>query len=183
VIEVADRATLRPATPADIPALEALIASSARGLSGGFYNDAETEAAIAHVFGVDTELVADGSYLLIEADGRPLACGGWSRRRTLFGGDRAATRESGSVDPATEPARIRAFFVAPDAARRGFATQLLEACEAAARAYGFTRMALMATLPGEPFYARHGYAAKPAVTFDLGGVAVRFVPMTKLLRP
>lgn len=173
--------TLRAATAADVPALEDLIAASARALSAGFYTAEQAEAAIAHVFGVDTELVADGSYLMIEGDGVPLACGGWSRRRTLFGGDRAATREGGFVDPAVDPARIRAFFVAPGVARGGLGTMLLHACEAAARAHGFTRMALMATLPGVPFYARHGYQAEAPITVDCGGVPLRFVPMTKSL--
>jgi predicted N-acetyltransferase YhbS len=184
VIEAMPRLAIRPATAADIATLEALIERSARSLSRGYYTAAETQAAIDHVFGVDSELVADGSYLVAERDGVIVGCGGWSRRRTLFGGDRAGTREAGAaVDPAHEAARIRAFFVAPDAARGGIGAALLGACEAAATAHGFTRAALMATLPGVPFYARHGYRAGPGATFDLGGVAVRFVPMEKdLLR-
>ena len=171
--------TIRPAVAADIPLLETLIAASARALGRGFYSEAETEAAIAHVFGVDSELVADGSYLVAEHGGSIVGCGGWSRRRTLFGSDRAATRDAGEVDPAVEPARIRAFFVAPSAARGGVGTALLAACEAAARAHGFRRATLMATLPGEPFYARHGYRAEPAIALDLAGTTIRFVPMIK----
>ncbi len=87
----------------------------------------------------------------------------------------------GAVDPATGPARIRAFFVAPDAARHGVGTALLAACERAALDHGFRRATLMATLPGEPFYARHGYRAEPAITLELAGTAIRFVPMMKLL--
>ncbi len=172
---------LRAAVPADVPALQALIAASARGLGQGFYTPAETEAAIAHVFGVDSELIADGTYLVAERDGRLLGCGGWSMRPTLFGGDQYAGRGQGRLDPATQPAKIRAFFVAPHAARQGVGAALLAACEHAARSAGFTRTELMATLPGQPFYAVNGYRPDAAVVLDLGGVPVRFVPMRKLL--
>lgn len=172
--------TIRPARADEVPALEQLITASARILSEGYYTPEETEAAIEHVFGVDSELVRDGTYLVVEgADGDILGCGGWSRRATLFGGDRFAGRESGLLDPARDAAKIRAFFVAPHAARRGVGAALLKACEDAARAAGFARTELMATLPGEPFYAVHGYAPGPGITTDCGGVEVRFVPMTK----
>ena len=172
---------VRAATPAEVPALDLLIAASARLLGRGFYTDAETEAAITHVFGVDSELVADGSYLVVAIDGVIAGCGGWSRRPTLFGGDRYAARSEGVLDPARDAARIRAFFVSPDHARRGVGTALLAACEAAALAHGFTRTALMATLPGVPFYRAHGYRFAAPVTLDLGGIAVGFVPMDKPL--
>ncbi len=181
MIDAPSRLAIRAAVAADVPALEALIERSARALSAGYYTVAETQAAIDHVFGVDSELVADRSYLVAERDGKIAGCGGWSGRRTLFGGDRAATRDTGMVDPACEPARIRAFFVAPEAARGGVGAALLAACEAAAIAHGFRRAALMATLPGEPFYARHGYVAGAATTLDLDGVPVRFVAMEKNL--
>ena len=172
---------IRPALAAEIPALEALITASARVLSQGYYTPAETEAAIAHVFGVDSELVADGTYLVVEAADGILGCGGWSQRTTLFGGDRFAGRASGLLDPACDAAKIRAFFVAPHAARRGVGAALLKACEDAAAAAGFSRTELMATLPGEPFYAAHGYAPHAPITQDCGGIAVRFVPMTRQL--
>ena len=173
---------IRPARADEIPALEAIITASARNLSQGFYSVAETEAAIAHVFGVDSELVADGTYLVVEdAAGDRLGCGGWSKRATLFGGDKFAGRASGLLDPARDAAKIRAFFVAPHAARRGVGAALLKACEDAAAAAGFTRTELMATLPGEPFYAAHGYAGQAPIDLDCGGVAVRFVPMAKQL--
>lgn len=170
---------IRAATPSDIPVLEQLIAASARQLSTGHYDDAQTEAAIAHVFGVDSELVDDGTYLIVESEGRLAGCGGWSRRATLFGSDRFAGRASGYVDPAVAPAKIRAFFVAPKFARRGVGTVLLEACEDAARAAGFTSAELMATLPGVPFYEARGYVAGSAITQIYDGVGVTFVPMHK----
>lgn len=174
---------IRAATMSDVPALERLIAASARQLSIGHYDDAQTEAAIAHVFGVDSELVADGTYLVIESGGQLAGCGGWSRRATLFGSDRFAGRESGLVDPKVAPAKIRAFFVASDFARRGVGTLLLEACEAAAVAAGFMSAELMATLPGVPFYAARGYRPSPAVTLDYHGTSIDFVPMHKAFQP
>ena len=170
---------LRAATPADVPALEALIAGSARALGRGYYTDAQNEAAIAHVFGVDSELVADGCYFVAEIDGALAGCGGWSRRTTLFGGDNFVGRGSGFLDPAHDRARIRAFFVAPHAARRGVGAALLAACERAAADAGFTGLALMATLPGEPFYAAHGFRATGRTELSFDGVSVPFVPMEK----
>lgn len=173
--------TIRPARADEIPALEALITASARQLSQGYYTHDEIEAAIAHVFGVDSELVGDSTYLVVEAADGVLGCGGWSKRATLFGSDRFAGRASGLLDPARDAAKIRAFFVAPAAARRGVGAALLKACEDAAAAAGFTRTELMATLPGEPFYAARGYQPQPAITVDCGGIPVRFVPMGKTL--
>ncbi len=174
---------MRRALPADVPALEALIAASARALGRGFYSDAETEAAITHVFGVDSTLIADGSYLVAELDGALAGCGGWSARRTLFGGDRFASRKDDRLDPKIDAARIRAFFVAPDFARHGVGRVLLRACEAAAAGQGFVNAALMATLPGVPFYTRAGYQAAAAIIHDCGGTPVTFVPMTRSLLP
>ena len=173
---------LRPALPADVPALEELIRLSARGLSRDDYSDAEIETCIAHVFGVDSELLADGTYLMIEHDGLPVACGGWSRRRTLFGGDQYQGRASGLLDPVVDAAKIRAFFVHPDFARQGLGSWLIQACEEAARAAGFTRMEMMATLPGVKLYRAAGYTPGPAQVFAMpDGVAVTFVPMSKSL--
>jgi len=179
--DIAAGIVIRPAGAYEIALLERLIASSARHLSKGFYDEQETEAAIQHVFGVDSELIADGTYFVAQAEGEIVGCGGWSRRRTLFGGDRSASREAGLLDPAVDAARIRAFFVAPGKARRGIATRLLEACEQAAMQAGFTRMALMATLPGVPFYAAHGYLPGEPVEHRCGNVVVRFTPMAKEL--
>jgi GNAT superfamily N-acetyltransferase len=169
------------AIPAQVPALEALIETSARALSRGYYTAAQTEAAIAHVFGVDSELVADGTYLVATADGEIAGCGGWSQRATLFGGDRYAARSSGLLNPTTDPAKIRAFFIAAKFARRGVGTAILDACETAAASAGFVATELMATLPGVPFYQARGYRADPPVELDLDGIAVGFVPMRKSL--
>jgi GNAT superfamily N-acetyltransferase len=152
--------TIRIATAADVPALQALIPVSARALSKGFYSDAETESAIRHVFGPDSRLIADGTYFVAEEDGVLAGCGGWSRRRTLYGGDQTKSGEEPLLDPATEPAKVRAFFVHPDFARRGVGSRILEACLAAARAAGFRRVELAATLPGVPFYAARGFVAR-----------------------
>ena len=170
---------IRAATPADVPVLEQLIAASARTLSAGYYNEAQTDAAIANVFGVDRELIEDGTYLVAEEDGELAGCGGWSRRTTLFGSDRFAGRTSGYVDPATGPAKIRAFFVAPTFARRGVGKTLLDTCEAAARSAGFITLELMATLPGVPFYVAQGYEPGTQVSLVFGTVSVDFVPMCK----
>lgn len=123
----------------------------------------------------------DGSYLVAETGGQIAGCGGWSRRATLFGGDRFVRRISGLLDPARDAARIRAFFVAPAFARQGIAHALLQSCEAAAKAAGFDHTTLMATLPGEPFYAAQGYSSGSPVALDLSGVSVCFVPMHKVL--
>lgn len=154
---------LRLATAEDIPALDQLMRKSVRGLSAGYYTERQIEISLVHVFGIDTQLIADGTYLIAESadasgsERRIAGCGGWSKRRTLYGGDQTKQREDNLLDPATEPARIRAFFVDPDFARQGIGRLLIEACETAARAAGFTRMQLGATLPGVPLYAALGY--------------------------
>ena len=174
---------IRKATPDDRAALERLIAESARGLSRGDYSDEQVEAAVASVYGVDTDLIRDGTYFVAEAGGAPVGCGGWSKRRTLFGGDRYGARDSGYLDPRTEPAKIRAFFVRPDWARRGVAGAILETCEREAKAEGFRALELMATLPGVPFYAARGYEGTERVSYEVAdGVTIEFVPMRKELK-
>ena len=171
---------IRAAVPDDVAHLTDLIARSATALSRGFYSDAQAAAALAHVFGVDSQLVDDGTYLVATVAGALSGCGGWSRRAKLFGGDQLG--EAGALlDPATAPAKIRAFFVHPDFARRGVGTAILDACEAAAAARGFTRCELLATLPGVPFYAARGYVAGAAERHRFDGVDVDFVPMAKAL--
>lgn len=163
----------------EIDALTALIERSAEELSRGFYNPAQRKAAIAHVFGVDRQLVADGTYFTLSVKGQIAACGGWSRRETLFGGDQYADRSARLLDPASEAARIRAFFVGPDHARKGLASMLLRVSEEAARAECFTALELMATLPGVPFYASRGFEHTDDITVALGGADVPFVAMRK----
>lgn len=160
---------LRPARHADIPVLQALIALSGRALSVGYYTPSQADAITRHVFGVDTQLIDDQTYYVIEHEGRIVACGGWSRRRTLFGGDQAKHGPDPLLDPATDPARIRAFFVDPAMARRGLGRQLIEACVAAARAAGFRSLELAATLPGEPLYLACGFAVLERFELDLPG--------------
>lgn len=172
--------TLRLATPGDLPALHALIPESVRGLSQGFYTLEQVESAIRHVFGPDTQLIADGTYFAAEADGGIVGCGGWSRRRTLYGGDQMKDAEDPLLDPATEAAKIRAFFVHPRWARRGIASMIMEACRAAAAHAGFTRLELMATLPGEPLYRAFGFQPRERVESRLpDGVVVPFVRMDR----
>ena len=145
--------------------LTALIEQSARTLSAGFYSPQQTEAVVRHVFGVDTQLILDGTYFVIESDGVLAACGGWSRRSTLFGGDQFKAQADALLDPAHDAARIRAFFVHPQFARQGLGRRLLEASRSAARAEGFTALELVATLPGEPLYRAFGF--KVLERFDL----------------
>ncbi len=173
---------LRKATLDDVPRIEALIARSARALSAGDYRPAQVEGALRGAFGVDTQLLADQTYFIAEEDGRFVGCGGWSFRSTLFGGDARAGRDSSILDPRTQAAKIRAFFVDPDSARRGIGTLLLDRCESEARAGGFSRVELMATLPGVKLYAARGYVGAPMVRFDVGfGETIEFIPMHKVL--
>jgi N-acetylglutamate synthase-like GNAT family acetyltransferase len=173
--------SLRVATLDDRPALADLIAESARGLSREDYATEQVESALATgVFGVDSEMIVDGTYFLAEAEGRLIGCGGWSKRRTLFGGDRFAGREAEELDPASDPARIRAFFVHPEWARRGIGSRILARCEADARAYGFRSAELMATLPGEKLYAALGYQVVERTDHQMDdGVVLELVRMRK----
>jgi len=173
--------SIRVATRADIPALEALIARSAAALGRTFYAPDALAMAIRDIFGVDSQLVDDGSYLVAEIDGRLAGCGGWSRFATLFGSDRYADRSPALLVPGRDAARVRAMFTAPDYVRRGVGSAIMHASEKAARAAGFDALALMATLSGVAFYRGHGFIAAAGVTVDAGGIAVPFVPMHKTL--
>ena len=151
-------AGLRLATHTDTPKLRELIEQSVRTLSVGYYTSPQIESALRYVFGPDTQLIADQTYYVIESeDGTLVAAGGWSRRRTLYGGDQMKESEDPLLDPTTEPARIRAFFVDPAWARRGLGRQLFDQCEADAAQAGFRAFELMATLPGEPLYRALGF--------------------------
>lgn len=163
---------LRAATPADIPALSSLIQSSGRELSVGFYSPVQIEAAVAHIFGVDSQLIADGTYYLIEEDGEPVAAGGWSARRTLYGGDQMKGSVDPMLDPAVDAARIRAFYVHPLWARRGLARRLYAECARAAWDAGFRTFELVATSPGEPLYLALGFTLVERDAVHVGGVDI-----------
>ena len=176
--------TLRKATLDDIPALQSLIARSARGLSTDDYRPAQVEGALRGAFGVDTQLLADQTYFVAEENGVIVGCGGWSYRSTLFGSDDRSDRDSSMLDPAHQAAKIRAFFVDPSQARRGIGSLLLGQCEHEARARGFSQVELMATLPGVKLYAVRGYVGTETVRYDVGGgEAIEFIPMRKNLAP
>ncbi|MGH8238590.1 MAG: GNAT family N-acetyltransferase [Steroidobacteraceae bacterium] len=165
---------IRHATLDDKAELVGLIARSARELSAGDYTPEQVEGALQGAFGVDTQLIADRTYFVAEADGKLVACGGWSKRRTLFGGDAAR------LDPAVDAAKIRAFFVDPAYARRGLGSAILERCESEARACRFRRFEMMATLPGARLYARYGYSGTERVHYEVQpGVTIEFIPMSK----
>jgi GNAT superfamily N-acetyltransferase len=175
---------LRLATDADLPALRELIAASVRGLSAGYYTPQQAESALVHVFGPDTQLIADGTYYVIDAEDAGqrtlVAAGGWSRRRTLYGGDQTKSGADPLLDPAAEPARIRAFFVHPAWARRGLGRLLFDHCHRAARDAGFRQLTLVATLPGVPLYAALGFVE--GERFDVpmgGGLTLPVVRMTR----
>jgi GNAT superfamily N-acetyltransferase len=173
---------VRLALPADIAAIQALIARSARGLSKGFYTEAQTEAVLEHVFGVDSQLIEDGTYFVIDAQGStgPVAAGGWSARRTLFGGDQAKSGVDSRLDPAKEPARIRAFFVDPEWARHGLARRLYATCARAAFDAGFRRIELMSTAPGEPLYEALGFTVIERIALPLPGDVK--IPLARMAR-
>ncbi len=156
---------LRLATLADVPALDLLIPASARALQLGDYSSRQIEGAIGTVFGVDTQLIKDQTYFVAETNEGIVGCGGWSRRKTLFGGDRGKTGDDLRLDPASDAARLRAFFVHPACARQGIGRAILQACEVAAAAAGFSRIEIVATLTGEFLYAQFNYQA--VERFDL----------------
>jgi GNAT superfamily N-acetyltransferase len=175
---------LRLAGEQDIPALSVLIPLSVRSLQAAHYSPAQMDAALGPVFGVDRELIRDGTYFVVE-HGRVLAgCGGWSRRRSLFGGDAGrASAEAELLDPAHDPARIRAFFVHPDYARRGIGRRIMNACEKAIAEAQFRSIELVATLAGEPLYAAFSYDVLERYEIPLAaGLMLPAVRMGKRLR-
>jgi N-acetylglutamate synthase-like GNAT family acetyltransferase len=169
---------IRRATNEDIPALAHLISNSVRSLSQNYYTEQQIESALANIFGVDTQLIIDGTYYVAEIGGQIVGCGGWSKRKTLFGGDQTKAGEDVLLDPDVEPARIRAFFVHPDWARRGIGSRILEACEAAALKEGFKELELVATLPGEPFYRVFGY--EDAERFEIALPGEQVLPAVRM---
>jgi len=153
-----------------------------RGLQMGDYSAAQIEESLRSVYGVDTQLIADGTYFAVECGEAMVGCGGWSKRKTLYGGDQFNAREDSLLDPACDAARIRAFFVHPEWARRGIGALLLEACEAAAIDAGFRRLEMGATLTGVPFYRAKGYTAAEEMSVPMpGGLALPIVRMWKVV--
>lgn len=174
---------LRKAQSKDIPALESLIGASIRGLGRAFYDAAQVKNSLRYLFGVDSTLIDDGTYFLIHVDEEIVACGGWSWRKTPFGGDHVVSgvRDEGRRVPGQDAAVIRAFYVHPDWTRRGFGRRLLDACENAAREEGFDRFQLTSTQMGKPLYAACGYrdVAPEPVTLPDGSV----IENTRMVKP
>jgi GNAT superfamily N-acetyltransferase len=172
--------TLRVAGPADGPAIEALMKESGAALFPSGYDERQTESAVRFVAEVDEMLLDDGTYFVFEVDGQPVACGGWSRRDKLYTGSGNDAGDARLLDPATEPARVRAMFTRSDWTRRGLGRRILEACEAAAKREGFRKLALGATLSGLPLYLAYGF--EPVEEFDVtlpDGVTLACVAMEK----
>jgi predicted N-acetyltransferase YhbS len=174
---------LRLAREADVAALEAMIPMSVRALQASYYSSKQMDAALESVFGVDRQLIRDSTYFVAEHDGRIVGCGGWSRRRSLYGGDHGRQAEDGSLDPTQDAARIRAFFVHPSWARRGIGRSIMVGCEHAIVAAGFRAVDIVATLSGEPLYASFGYAVVSRYEIVIAGdLALPVVRMTKKMQ-
>ncbi|NML61288.1 GNAT family N-acetyltransferase [Massilia sp. RP-1-19] len=173
--------TVRLAEERDLPELPALISASVGTLQKSFLTDAQIEASRA-IMSLDTQLVRDGTYFVVECDGRIVGCGGWSKRATLYGGDNSVhARDPALLDPARDPARVRAMYTHPDFARQGVAKIILAMCETAAAAEGFARVGLMATMSGVPLYEANGYQAVAPNPVDVNGVEIPLIKMAKSL--
>jgi N-acetylglutamate synthase-like GNAT family acetyltransferase len=173
---------IRTATLDDVPALQQLIPLSARELSKNYYTRQQIDSANKFIFGVDTQLIADQTYYVAQAAEQIVGCGGWSKRKTLFGGDQMKDMADPMLDPKTDAGRIRAFFVHPDWARKGIGRRLIRTCEDAARAEGFSLMELASTLPGEPLYSAMGYQVSQRVEHPMpDGTSLPLAYMHKLL--
>jgi GNAT superfamily N-acetyltransferase len=177
---------VRKAVAADVPRLREVIDASVRGLQSEDYSPAQIEGALKSVYGVDSQLIADGTYLVAEllepkaAGSQIVACGGWSKRKKLYGGDQYAGREDLLLDPLRDAAKIRAFFVHPEWARQGIGSLILDACENGAAEAGFTRLEMGATLSGVAFYRAKGYTEVENQTVPLGnGEVLQIVKMAK----
>jgi len=178
---------IRLAEPGDIPALRMLVEQSVRVLQRQDYSEAQLEAALGTAYGTDTQLIMDKTYYVVEVEDaggarKIVACGGWSYRKTLYGTDHGPFRDSQMLEPATDAAKIRAFFVHPDWKRRGIASLILKTCEDAAYAHGFRRFEMGATLTGVPMYAARGYRAEETIEAPLpNGLTLCVVRMSKTI--
>ncbi|HRI11927.1 MAG TPA: GNAT family N-acetyltransferase [Verrucomicrobiota bacterium] len=173
---------LRVAREEDVPALEVLIPQSVRALQAPYYSSAQFEAALGPVFGVDRQLIRDGTYFVVEYEAEIIGCGGWSRRQALYGSDSGKIDDEAMLDPKRDSARIRAFFVHPTWARQGIGRCLMVACERAMIEAGFSTVDLVATLAGEPLYTSFGFTVVERCQIGLsGGLSLPVVRMTKRL--
>ena len=174
--------SLRKASFADVPALEVLIDASVRELQKDDYNPAQIDSALRTVFTVDSQLIQDGTYFIAERDGEIVGCGGWSRRRTLCGGDHHAVRDNVLLDPKCDPAKIRAIFVDPRHARKGIGSMILKTAEDAAIAEGFSQLEMASTLSGVPLYLLRGYRVVERSHVPLeSGVSLPVIRMAKAI--
>jgi len=174
---------LRPAVESDVPAIEALIPLSVRALQSPYYSQAQMDAALGPVFGVDRQLVRDGTYFVVEQERTIIGCGGWSRRRSLYGGDSGRAGEDELLDPRRDAARVRAFFVHPSWARRGIGRSIMIACEQAIITADFQAVEIVATLAGEPLYASFGYTVVKRYDIPMpGGLNLPVVQMARHLQ-
>ena len=175
---------MRLAVLDDAPAIRELMQTSIREIFPRFYDEAQTASAVVHIGHLDLALIEDGTYYVHEADGEIVACGGWSRRNRLYAGSGEADDDDRLLDPATEPARVRAMFVRSDWTRRGLGRAILETCERAARAEGFTTMSLMATLPGEQLYRAYGFREiERTIVMTPDGIGTAAVAMERPIGP
>ena len=173
--------THRIARPEDAPALDLVMNAAIAELQKGFLSPEQVESS-RMIMGLDRQLLADGTYFVIQAeDGRIAGCGGWSRRATLYGGDHTPGRDAALLDPATDAARVRAMYTHPDFVRRGVGRMILQLCEQAAKAEGFARLELMATLAGRALYSQCGYEDIEAIEDARGGAPVPMVRMGKAI--
>ncbi len=171
---------LRYAQFEDVEAITKLIALSARTLGGKFYDKNTIESALKSAFGVDTQLIKDQTYFVIENDSHLIACGGWSYRKTLFGSDNNNLRDPEKLNPKVDAAKIRAFFIHPDYARQGLANQIIQRCEQEAIKRGFHSTELMGTLSGVAFYKKYGYHGDKTIIHTMNdGNTIEFLPMRK----
>ena len=164
----------------DVPALTVLMDAAIGELQRAYLDDAQITSSRA-IMGIDTQLIDDGTYFVVESDGDIAGCGGWSRRATLYGGNQTPGRDSKLLDPAVDPARVRAMYTHPAYARRGVGRLILSLCEAAAASEGFTRLELMSTLSGEPLYAAYGFRPLERLLDDTGGAPVPIIRMEKAI--
>jgi GNAT superfamily N-acetyltransferase len=174
--------TSRVAVQSDIPALMAVMDAAIAELQQGYLDAAQIESSRA-IMGIDTQLIDDGTYFVVECEDAVAGCGGWSRRATMYGGNRAPGRDAALLDPAVDPARVRAMYTNPAFARRGVGRTILALCERAAAAEGFTWLELASTLAGEPLYASYGFEPYERFEDSTGGVPVPVVRMRKPVDP